>query len=386
MARRDCPSCGAADSEPVLHWSGLPAFQNVVFTSADAARAIPRGDMALACCTRCAFLFNAAYQAIEYSAGYDNRQSDSPRFRAHLETMARRTSERHDLAGRRIVEIGCGDGAFLRRLLELSPRARGVGFDPAYVGPSEDLAGRARFAPRRLDDAHVPHPDDVLVCRHVLGHVADPVEFLRSIRRAAGNRVGARLLFEVQCAAWVLRRRSIWDIGYEQCSYFVPESIRAAMSLAGWRVAELEHVFDGQYLWGEAVADDPDAEPRVDAAATVAAARAFGERDARIRARRTDEVKAATPTGAAIWGAATKGVLFAHLTDPDAERLRFAIDLNVAKQGKHMAATGLPIVSPQALVSGAVGTIFLMNPAYRPEVEVLLRELGVGARLVDVVD
>ena len=329
-----CPVCGSGGAEVFLQWRGLPAFQNVVFATADSARAIARGDVVLACCSHCAFIFNLAYRPLEYARGYDNQQSESPRFRAHLDAMARLAAERLDLAGKRLVEVGCGDGSFLRRLLQLSPQARGVGFDPAYVGPPDSLDGRARFEARMLDELQANEWGDVIVCRHVLGHIREPVDFLRSLGRAGGGRKGTKVFIEIQCAGWILAHRSIWDICFEQCSYFSPAATRTAMAVSGLRVTDLHHVFDGQYFWLEALVDDPDPEPLCDSAAIMASARSFGKHDARIRADRSRDVEAAAPTGAAVWGASTKGVLFAHFTDPEAKHLRFAIDLKSGQTGQ----------------------------------------------------
>jgi hypothetical protein len=71
-----------------------------------------------------------------------------------------------------------------------------------------------------------------------------------------------------------------------------------------------------------------------------------------------------------IWGAASKGVLFALHLLRRGYPLDFAIDINPAKQNKYLPATGLHVLSPELafdrLCTGDV--IFVMNPNYLDEI------------------
>jgi len=80
-----------------------------------------------------------------------------------------------------------------------------------------------------------------------------------------------------------------------------------------------------------------------------------------------------------LWGAASKGVTFALLVDPDASRLAGAIDLNPNKVGRFMAMTGLKIESPDALPDGAA--VIVMNPNYRSEISAQIDAMGKTAKL-----
>jgi hypothetical protein len=83
-----------------------------------------------------------------------------------------------------------------------------------------------------------------------------------------------------------------------------------------------------------------------------------------------------------LGGAASKGATFATLIDPDGERLAGTIDINPAKVGKFMPATGLPIVSPSILQNG--DTVIAMNPNYRSEIASEIDAIGIAARLLSV--
>ena len=81
-----------------------------------------------------------------------------------------------------------------------------------------------------------------------------------------------------------------------------------------------------------------------------------------------------------LWGAASKGVTFALLVDPDGTLLSGAIDINDKKAGQFMPLTALPIRSPDALPDGA--TVIVMNENYLTEIEGQIRSMGKQARVL----
>ena len=76
-------------------------------------------------------------------------------------------------------------------------------------------------------------------------------------------------------------------------------------------------------------------------------------------------------TSSAIWGGASKGVIFALLKGRNGQPVDIVIDINPAKQGKFLAATGLQVLSPsQALALLPAGsTLYIMNSNYTKEIK-----------------
>ena len=74
---------------------------------------------------------------------------------------------------------------------------------------------------------------------------------------------------------------------------------------------------------------------------------------------------------AAIWGGASKGVIFALLKARAGQPVGTVIDINPAKQGKYLPATGLLVQSPlEALANLPQGsTIYVMNSNYLREIQ-----------------
>ncbi|MFD1690785.1 methyltransferase domain-containing protein [Azotobacter chroococcum] len=96
-----------------------------------------------------------------------------------------------------MVEVGCGKGSFLRKLVNY-PGANnsGYGFDPSYVGPAVELDGRLQFSARYYDEACAGIAADVVVCRHVIEHVPEPLQVLRSVRAALASSSRARVFLK----------------------------------------------------------------------------------------------------------------------------------------------------------------------------------------------
>ena len=89
-------------------------------------------------------------------------------------------------------------------------------------------------------------------------------------------------------------------------------------------------------------------------------------------------------TQAACKGAGAKGVTFCNLADPEARRIACVVDINPAKQGKFVAGTGHPIVSPEQAVARGVTAALVLNPNYLTEVTEQLARRGARTAVFDL--
>ena len=346
-----------------------------------------RGELAMTVCHGCGFVFNAAFDAgkLSYSGAYDNNQAHSSSFQAYLDGLVEYLVDDAGVRGREIVDVGCGNGDFLRRLVrDPSLDNCGHGFDPAYRGPDSDCNGRARFIRSFYGPECASVQADVVVCRHVIEHVADPVALLRSVRRALDGAEAARVFFETPDVDWILRNRVIWDFFYEHCSLFSSSSLSVAFELAGFHVSAVRRVFGGQYLWLEATVDDNRTPGPRQPDTTAARAIEFTADDELMRLDWDRKLELLRQSGkVALWGAGAKGVTLANLMDPDRERIDCIVDLNPNKQGGFLPGTGHPIVDYRELSGRGVRSAILMNPNYMDENRRLLAGLDCAIELIE---
>jgi hypothetical protein len=326
--------------------SAFPIFQNRMYDSAEEARSCPRGDIRLVQDDISGLVHNVAFrpELMNYDAAYQNEQAHSPLFKAHLEQVAAIVERQLGTDG--LIEVGCGKAYFLELL-----QSRGcsiTGFDPTYEGENPAVQ-------RRNFGDGVTVSARGLVLRHVLEHVQDPVGFLDSLRAANG---GGLIYIEVPCLDWILRARAWFDIFYEHVNYF---RLGDFSKMFG-HVVDGGHLFGGQYLY--VVADLATLRPPVSSPAD----RVDFPEDFLATVSVAPADRAGGPC--AVWGAASKGVIYSLLRERCGNRVDVLIDINPAKCGKFVPATGLRVMSPEdgmaALATGS--DICVMNSNYLAEI------------------
>jgi SAM-dependent methyltransferase len=387
MAKPTCPVCDASTLTPLLTRRDVPVHQNLVFSSVSDARGMSRGDLEMYACDRCGFVFNASFDPTRLSYGpqYENTQNASPVFQSYVDGLVQKLLDTRRVRHSRIVEVGCGKGGFIRALVSAdATHNTGVGFDPSYVGPDAELDGRLRFERRLYDASCTDVAVDVLVCRHVIEHVVDPLALLRAFATALAGQPGARVFLETPCVAWILKNTVVWDLFYEHCSLFTGASLATACARAGFCVQSVEHTFGGQYLWLEATNTDPGSD-QLRPGQIPALARAFGSAFTTRVGEWNETVRQLARTRTlALWGAGAKGATFANLVDPDQQLFTCVVDVNPGKQGSYLGGTGHKIVSPRELAEYGVTTAVLLNPNYAQEVQAQLEAEHLAIDVLDM--
>ena len=384
-----CPVCHSNRTSQFLDRPSVVVHQNMVLADRADAQRFQRSALAMRCCERCGFVYNAAFDPslLTYGADYDNRQTCSGVFRSYVDDLADDMLNRLSVRNCRIVEVGCGDGEFLRKLVaDKSTGNVGYGFDPSYTGCRSDLDGRLQFVDSYYDHTCTDIKADVVVCRHVIEHVPDPLALLRSVASALADSAHARVFFETPCVRWILENQVVWDLFYEHCSLFSRESLTCAFELAGFAVDDVRHVFGGQYLWLQGhVADEKVSSPPPDSGDIAELACAFSQAERELCERWASQLRETVKDGPiALWGAAAKGATFASLVDPDCTCVDCLVDVNPAKQGKFLAGTGHPIVGPDELKPRRIRTVLILNPNYRSEIERTIADAGLDMTIVDM--
>ena len=165
---------------------------------------------------------------------------------------------------------------------------------------------------------------------------------------------------EVPCFDWICEHRAWFDVFYEHVNYFRRSDFYRLFG----SVLEGGRLFGGQYLY--VVADLASLRPpRIDVSDAVKFPPDFSSRI-------SEPVRSANGMSA-IWGGASKGVIFALLKSRQGQSVETVIDINPAKQGKYLPATGLRVDSPESALERLPpgSTIYVMNSNYLEDIKTM---------------
>ena len=143
----------------------------------------------------------------------------------------------------RLLDVGCGSGAYGARLQSLGWRVDGVELDP----PAAERARQAGLQVQTCSilDAELPAAKyDVVTCWHVLEHLDDPVAALRHLRPTLA--ADGVVLLEVPNWSGLVARLTgrTWfhlDLPRHRL-HFTPASLTLALEQAGFRIVRLQHI------------------------------------------------------------------------------------------------------------------------------------------------
>jgi len=100
-------------------------------------------------------------------------------------TFIRNAIGDHPLTGEpHLLELGCGDGYWLKRLEEHSPaglKLSGVDYNPLRIDRAREvLSGEVKLEVADLNQ-YEPAPVDIILCMHVIEHIPDDTAFLSRV-------------------------------------------------------------------------------------------------------------------------------------------------------------------------------------------------------------
>lgn len=389
----NCPICGSTNHSLFLSISDVPVHCNLMCGRHGDALNVAKGDIDLTLCKRCGHVFNSAFDPalMQYSGSYENSLHFSERFREYTNWLAEQLIERYSLNDKKIAEIGCGQGDFLKLVCN-SGGNKGIGFDPSYrdeldtEGNNHGVSIIKEFYSDQLSESEI----DFIICRHVLEHIHDPQSFLQMINRTVDGRVNTNLFFEVPSLLWTLRDLSIWDIIYEHYSYFSSYSLSLLFSKCGFSVRAIYETYEKQFLCIEASKSTQQKEKFKLDCSSIAELENYTDYFTEKFQNKVGESKKIfadskrAKNKIVLWGAGSKGVTFLNILNIG-NQVRYVVDINPHKHGKYIAGTGQEIVDPKFLKIYEPDYIIVMNPIYLNEIKNYTQnKLGLSSKLLTV--
>ena len=283
----------------------------------------------------------------------------SPEMRAFREAQFGRFVSRFSLAGRPVIEIGCGRGEYLSVLNAAG--AAGHGLEHGEDSVAACVNAGLRVTRGFVDAADQVLPDgpfDGFMILNFLEHLPEPNETLRGIRHNLSE--GGVGLVEVPNFDAILRERQFAEFMSDHLLYFSEATLTTALTINGFEVLECSEEFHGYIL-----------------SAIVRKRVPLDLSEFHDRQRQQREVMRAYigrfgPRRVAIWGAGHQAFAIISLLDLGAS-IRYVVDSAPFKQGKFTPATHVPIVPPDTLRTDPVEAVIIIAGGYSEEVARIVR-------------
>jgi len=385
----ECPVCHSNQVNKFLERLNAPVHQNLILITEKKAKEIDLGDLVLFFCNQCGFIFNGAFylDKLQYGHLYDNTQELSDVFKSYISSLVDYIIRECGIRNKKVVEVGCGNGSFLKKIV-LASESIGFGFDPSYVGEEYCFNGRVTFFKKFYDASCAGTRADIVICRHVIEHVPQPVELFINIKQALADSPDALVFFETPDVEWILRRKVFYDLFYEHCSYFSCHTIVKALQSAGFYVQSVQNNFNGQYLWVLATVQPGQKNSYINQCCLPNQLKHwvtnYSNQEKHIMQRWKGQIKRLKTKGKiSVWGAGAKGSTFVNMVDPKRELIDSLIDINPNKQGCYVAKTGHPIIGFHEILHRKPASIIVMNPNYTDEIKRIVAKLGLSVELIN---
>jgi hypothetical protein len=387
-----CPACGADPMTLFYSVDRVPVHSVLLLRSREEAVSFPQGEIHLCHCPSCGFISNLSFNPAlqDYSAEYESTQAYSATFNAFSRRLAQQLVDRYDLRGKKVIEIGCGQGEFLSQICEIGQN-RGLGFDPAYdpSRPGVSAEGDVQVIADYYSQKYTAEGADFILCKMTLEHIRDVAEFVDVVRESIGSQPDTTVFFQVPDMQRIFKETAFWDIYYEHCSYFSMGSLARLFRAHRYEVRDLWRDYDDQYLMIDAVPVEQNTTahlPQEDDLSSIAQmAQAFAQNatSAISGYKQRIQESAAQSKKVVLWGSGSKGVAFLT-TLGICDEIEYTVDINPNKENTYMAGTGQQVVLPSFLEGYKPDLVILMNPVYQQEVQADLASRGLFPEILPV--
>ena len=396
-----CIACGHALS-PLMTLDDMPASAQNIPAASELAEDHPL-SLTLCQCPSCG-LVQFDTEPVDYyrdviRAGGGTRTMTRLRHEEYARLLTA-MQEQH-IRGRRIVEVGCGRGEFLRMWQNLAEDPEGAAA-LARDQARDPLSGQPNAAPLRLvgiehkpslvaeanaaadkmyrvyesfatGDVRYPEgPFDAFVQFNFLEHQPDPCDMLRNIWH--NLKPQALGLITVPSFEYILRYNGYYELLRDHIANYTEFTLQKLLQDCGFELLSMDLV-NRDTIEAIVRKADPDELSELHYSGRLIDVSALRDSYDRLSASvnaHIDHLSESHRT-MAIWGASHQGFTLAATTKLGG-RVEYIIDSAPFKQGRFSPASHIPIVDPDYAVAHPVDEILIVAPGYTDEIAGIIRE------------
>lgn len=396
-----CIACGHALS-PLMTLDDMPASAQNIPAASELAEDHPL-SLTLCQCPSCG-LVQFDTEPVDYyrdviRAGGGTRTMTRLRHEEYARLLT--AMQEHHIHGRRIVEVGCGRGEFLRMWQNLAEDPEGAAA-LARDQARDPLSGQPNAAPLHLvglehkpslveeanavadkkyrvyegfatgDVCYPEGPFDAFVQFNFLEHQPDPCDMLRNIGR--NLKPQALGLITVPSFEYILRYNGYYELLRDHIANYTEFTLQKLLQDCGFELLSMDLV-NRDTIEAIVRKADPDELSELHYSGRLIDVSALRDSYDRLSASvnaHIDHLSESHRT-MAIWGASHQGFTLAATTKLGG-RVEYIIDSAPFKQGRFSPASHIPIVAPDYAVAHPVDEILIVAPGYTDEIAGIIRE------------
>lgn len=396
-----CIACGHALS-PLMTLDDMPASAQNIPAASELAEDHPM-SLTLCQCPSCG-LVQFDTEPVDYyrdviRAGGGTRTMTRLRHEEYARLLT--AMQEHHIHGRRIVEVGCGRGEFLRMWQNLAEDPEGAAA-LARDQACDPLSGQPNAAPLHLvglehkpslveeanavadkkyrvyegfatGDVRYPEgPFDAFVQFNFLEHQPDPCDMLRNIGR--NLKPQALGLITVPSFEYILRYNGYYELLRDHIANYTEFTLQKLLQDCGFELLSMDLV-NRDTIEAIVRKADPDELSELHYSGRLIDVSALRDSYDRLSVSvnaHIDHLSESHRT-MAIWGASHQGFTLAATTKLGG-RVEYIIDSAPFKQGRFSPASHIPIVAPDYAVAHPVDEILIVAPGYTDEIAGIIRE------------
>lgn len=369
-----CPACGYHVAVPFFD-GGLKPLATLAWPkSMEEAQAIDCLPLDFYRCVECSHVFNASfeYKRVPYSDKPNKMYNRGAIWAEFIREIQQKILSFLPPKST-VVEIGHGDGSFLRALADLAPESNYIGFDPhGSVQSTNQVEFRNElFEPSIHMEILRP---TLVISRHVLEHLLNPLVFLQNLSFAAACLdLEVTAYFEVPCIDRAIETRRIVDFYYEHSSQFTTRSFQRMLARCGAKIEIVDRGYEDEVIYG--IIRLGVKKQQVEHAAEAAS---FYQTAMESRARICAQLDRLFQSGkhVAIWGGTGKSAAFINHYRADADRFPIVVDSDSEKAGTYVPGSGQLIRFRDYLLE-CPADVIIIPPQWRAK-DILLEMTATG--------
>ena len=267
----------------------------------------------------------------------------------------------YHLEGKKFIEVGCGQGEFLKVLSEFPVEVHGIEHDHHLVelARAQGLDVTEGFTETE-DTRFAGGLYDVFLSFNFLEHQPDPSTMLQAIYRNLED--DAMGLITVPSFEYIMDHNSYYELIRDHLAYYTFETLTPLLERNGFQVEECEVINRDPLSVIVRKRPQMDTENLLECYVNL-------KREMESYMKYLD----AWDKKVAIWGASHQGFTLAATTKLG-EKARYIIDSAPFKQGKFAPASHLPIVGPDHFHDHPVDAIIITAPGYTDEIAASIRQ------------